>query len=222
MDLVELGVPFSDPVADGPVIQASSQRALKNGTTLTKIIKLVTHVRKKSQAPILLMSYFNPIFHYGIQRFAKDAARAGVDGVIIPDLPPEEGLEISPVLRRHKIDLVYLLAPTSDRTRQKKVTRATRGFVYYVSLTGVTGARKTLASDVRRNLKAIRRQTRLPVCVGFGVSTPAQAKTISQMADGVIIGSAVVRALMAHPGISATKFSKEFIRPFAKALGKKV
>ena len=222
VDLIELGVPFSDPIADGPVIQASSLRALQRGTSLTKILKLTARIRKKSQTPLLLMSYFNPIFHYGIPRFAKDASRAGVDGVIIPDLPPEEGMEISPALRRYQIDLVYLLAPTSDHERQKKVIRASRGFVYYVSLTGVTGARKSIASDARRNLKAIRRQARLPVCVGFGVSTPAQAKTMSGMADGVIIGSAVVRALMAHPGIGAENFSKRFIRPFAKALGKKV
>src|SRR3989338_6443165 len=220
VDLIELGVPFSDPVADGPVIQASSQRALQRKASLKKILKLVGRVRKKSQIPILLMSYFNPIFRYGLKRFAQDAQASGMDGVIIPDLPPEEGKEIGPVLKRRQMDLVYLLAPTSNRDRQRMVTRASRGFIYYVSLTGVTGMRKSVASDLQHRLTSIKRQTKLPVCIGFGISTPRQAKAASRFADGVIIGSAIVHAIMTYPKLGAAKFSEKFIRPFARALGK--
>ena len=218
VDLVELGVPFSDPLADGPVIQASSQRALLRKTTLRKILALVRQTRRRSQVPILLMSYLNPLHHFGIERFAAAARKAGVDGVIIPDLPPEEGRPITSVLSRHGLDGVYLLAPTSGAKRKRLVARSSRGFIYYVSLTGVTGSRSSLDASFYRNISEVKRLTRLPVCAGFGVSTPADARKVCRAADGVIIGSAVVRALERHPRMKASEFSKRFIRPFARAV----
>lgn len=221
VDLIELGVPFSDPLADGPVIQASSMRSLAHGTTLKKILAVVRAARKKSSVPIIFMSYLNPVLHYGIKRFAREAAAAGVDGLIVPDLPPEEGREIAHEMGRRGLCLIYLLAPTSTLLRRKKVVRASRGFVYYVSLTGVTGIRSKLPAEVRRNIRSAKQVTRLPVCAGFGVSTPEQAKLVAQAADGVIIGSALVRALAAAPHAGAAAFAKKFVRPFARALGKK-
>ena len=173
VDLIELGVPFSDPLADGPVIQASSMRSLKKKTDLKKILALVKKVRRKSQIPILLMGYLNPILSYGLSRFAIDAKSAGVDGTIIPDLPPDEGGEIAPVMARHGLDLVYLLAPTSSPQRQKRVARASRGFIYYVSITGITGAKQSFSGAIHSNVKSIKRFSKLPVCVGFGISNPA-------------------------------------------------
>ena len=221
VDLIELGVPFSDPLADGPVIQQSSQRSLRRGTTLARVLALVKKIRKKSQIPLLLMSYLNPVLKYGVGRFAREARRSGVDGLIVPDLPPEEGRELSLAMKKNGLDLVYLLAPTSGEKRKALVSRASRGFVYYVSLTGVTGLRKSLPAAAQRNIRLIKRKTKLPVCVGFGVSTPGQARTMAKVSDGVIIGSAVVRALSLHPALSAAQFSRKFIRPFAAALGKR-
>jgi len=220
VDLIELGVPFSDPLADGPVIQASSQRSLARGTTLQKILQLVKSLRKTSEIPLVLMSYLNPIWHYGVGRFAMDARRAGVDGVIVPDLPPEEGKKIASTLARRGIDLIYLLAPTSSPKRQRLVTRSSRGFVYFVSLTGVTGSGRSDSASIRGFVRSAKKMTRLPVCVGFGISTPQDAKKMAAISDGVIVGSAVVKALSSHPKLSAEAFSKRFVRPFAKALGK--
>ncbi len=220
MDLMEFGVPFSDPLADGPVIQASSLKSLRRGTNLKKILRLVRRVRRRSQTPILLMSYLNPVLHYGLERFGRDAAAAGVDGVILPDVPPDEGREISSGMRRHGIDLVYLLAPTSSPKRQRLVTRSSRGFVYFVSLTGVTGSGRSDSASIRGFVRSAKKMTRLPVCVGFGISTPQDAKKMAAISDGVIVGSAVVKALSSHPKLSAEAFSKRFVRPFAKALGK--
>ncbi len=220
VDLIELGVPFSDPAADGAVIQEASQRALLKKTNLKKILALVSKIRKKSQIPILLMSYLNPVLQFGLARFAKEAKKCGVDGLIMPDLPPDEGKEISKLMKRQQIDLVYLLAPTSGPKRMKLVTRSSRGFVYYVSLTGVTGARRSLPSTIGENIKLAKKMTSLPVCVGFGISTPEQAKTVSKVSDGVIVGSAIVRALAKNSRVGATLFSHKYVRPFARALGK--
>ena len=222
VDLIELGVPFSDPLADGPVIQEASQRSLKKKTNLVKILKLVGRVRRRSQVPILLMSYLNPILSYGLSAFATMAKKSGVDGVIIPDLPVDEGKEIASVMRRHEIDLVYLVAPTSTKKRIRLITGATRGFVYYVSLTGITGTRRSLPLRLDQSLAALKKESRFPVCVGFGVSNPEQAKQAARSADGVIIGSAVVKALALRSAMNPAQFSKKFIRPFARALGKRV
>ncbi len=218
VDLIELGVPFSDPLADGPVIQQASQRALKRHTSLKKILALVARLRKKTQIPILLMSYLNPLLRYGVSALARDAKRAGVDGFIVPDLPPEEGKEVSSLMRREGIHEVYLLAPTSPSARIRRVTKASRGFIYYVSLTGVTGIRHRMSAELEKKLKEIRKKNGLPVCVGFGVSTPAQAKKAASVSDGVIVGSAVVKALAEHPLMRAEEFSRRFVRPFVKAV----
>ncbi len=219
-DILELGVPFSDPLADGPVIQASSMRALKRRTTLAGILGAVRRARRRgAELPILLMSYLNPLLRHGAARFAREARAAGVDGVIVPDLPPEEGRAFARTLRSAGLDTVYFLAPTSSDERVRRVARASSGFIYYVSLTGVTGAAHASPGRIEGHLRRIRRMARLPVCVGFGISTPAQAKRMARSADGVIVGSALVRALAARPGVTAKAFAARFVRPFRRALG---
>lgn len=218
VDILELGVPFSDPMADGPVIQRSSERALAAGTSLRKILDLVRKVRRKSQIPILLMGYFNPILSYGIERYFSAAKRAGVDGTLIVDLPPEEGEGARQAARKNGISLVYLLAPTSNGTRIKQVTRRGSGFIYYVSLTGITGA--SLSKDLSRQqaLKALKRSSKLPVCVGFGIKTPAQAKEVGRLADGVVVGSALVHCLERNSGLKALHKTQALAKRFAQAV----
>jgi tryptophan synthase alpha chain len=193
VDIVELGVPFSDPMADGPTIQAASQRALKKGVNLSKILRLAAQIRKASQIPLVLMTYYNPVFRYGEERFVKDASRAGVDGVIVPDLPPEEAKTLIKAARRSRISTIFFVAPTSTAGRIKMVSKVASGFIYYLSLTGVTGARKSLPAGILNNIRRIKKATRTPVCVGFGISSPAQVKTLSRFSDGVIVGSAIVK-----------------------------
>lgn len=220
VDLIELGVPFSDPLADGPVIQEAAARSLKQKTNLRKIISLVADIRKESRIPMVFMSYFNPILQYGIETFIKDASACGIDGVIIPDLPFEEAKSLACELAKRKLCLINLLAPTSSLDRIKRVSKASRGFVYYVSLAGVTGMRRQLPRNIKTNILAVKKVSKIPVCVGFGISLPEQAKSICQAADGVIIGSAVVKALAAHPAMPGKAFTRQFVRPFCKALGK--
>lgn len=222
-DLIELGVPFSDPLADGPVIQAASLRALRKKTTVSKILRSVRNIRKKSQVPILLMTYLNPVLNFGVSRFAAQAHAAGVDGIIVPDLPPEEGRAIAAALKKAGMDLVYLLAPTSTPRRCRLIARASSGFVYYVSLTGVTGSagahsRAKGTTPIEKHLRMARRASRLPVLVGFGISTPAQARQMAAMSDGVIVGSAVVKKLAQHASMTPAIFAKKFVHPFASAL----
>jgi len=197
-DIIELGVPFSDPIADGPVIQQAGQRALKWRTSLKDIFKLVTDLRKKSDIPLVLMTYYNPILKFGIEAFFKEAETSGVDGLIIPDLPPEEGRAVSEQSRRSGVDWIMLSAPTTPTRRLKFLSQQTRGFLYYVSLTGITGASLKDFSEVRARLKSIRQITDKPVAVGFGVSTPEQARALGKMADGIIVGSAIVRLIEQH------------------------
>lgn len=192
-DIIELGVPFSDPMADGPTIQKSSERALISGTTLPKILAMVKSVRRRSQVPIVLMGYFNPVFRYGAGRFAADAAAAGVDGVLLVDLPPEEAGEFMEAASAAGLDVISLLTPTSDDRRIKKVARLGSGFIYYVSVTGVTGARASVADSLFERVAQISRQIHLPVAVGFGISDPAQAASVANIADGVVVGSAIVK-----------------------------
>lgn len=219
VDILEVGVPFSDPLADGPVIQASSLTALRNGVTVRKVLAMVREARRSVRLPILLMSYANPILRYGIARFASDAARAGVDGVILPDVPPDEGAEIDRALAREGLHTVYLLAPTSSLERERMVLKRSRGFVYYVSLTGVTGSRSKDTSDaVAAHVKRARAAGELPVCVGFGVSTPQAARKFCAFSDGVIVGSALVRALSTAPRIKAEDFARRTVRPFVRAV----
>ncbi len=209
-DIVELGIPFSDPMADGPVIQKASERALAKGTTLAKVIGLVREVRRQTQIPILLMGYYNPILAYGLRRYAVDAAKTGVDATLIVDLPPEESAELDRELKKVGIDLIYLLTPTSDRERIQKVARRARGFIYFVSVTGITGARLKSLQEIRNKVSEIRRYTRLPIAVGFGITQPSQAKEMARFADGVVIGSALVRQIERKKGRKIEQFLKSF------------
>lgn len=219
VDILEIGVPFSDPLADGPVIQASSLKALRNGVTVRKVLSMVRQARRTVSLPILLMSYANPILRYGIDRFATEAARAGVDGVILPDVPPDEGHEIDRALARKGLHTVYLLAPTSSRQRERLVLKRSRGFVYYVSLTGVTGSSaKDTSGAIAAQVKRARRAGRLPVCVGFGVSTPEAARNHSRYSDGVIVGSALVRQLDSARRVDPEGFARRVVRPFVRAV----
>lgn len=199
-DVLELGVPFSDPLADGPVIQRSSDRALGRGVTLEKVLGLVRKVRAKSELPLLLFTYMNPVHRYGSERLAKDAKDAGADGVLVTDLPPEEANGWLSAARRAGIDTVFLAAPTSPDERIRRIAEATRGFVYAVSRTGVTGEKDEVSDDARPLVERIKALTGEPVALGFGIGTPEQVKAASQLADGVVVGSALVRFLEQHPG----------------------
>jgi tryptophan synthase alpha chain len=193
-DLLELGVPFSDPLADGAVIQAAAQRALENGITLAECIRMAAELRNGgAQTPALLMSYANPILAYGVERYAAECAAAGVDGTIVPDLPPEEAGELEAAFQQHGLALVYLLAPTSTAERISLVAERSQGFIYLVSVTGVTGARQALPAGLEDFIRRVRAVTAKPLAVGFGISTGEQARVIAQLADGVIVGSALVR-----------------------------
>lgn len=194
-DIIELGVPFSDPLADGPVIQASSLRALNSGTNLKKIIHLVDEIRQGSQLPIVLMTSYNPVFVYGQNQFVDDAVKAGVDGVIIPDLPPEEAEEFLAVADQQGLEMIFLLAPTSTEDRVKMIANQSRGFIYYISLTGTTGVKTAVAKNLQAKVQAIKNIAELPVLVGFGISGPEQAREASSLSDGVIVGSAIVRLI---------------------------
>ena len=195
VDIVEVGVPFSDPTADGPAIQAASQRALKKGATLEKILAMIARLRRASGVPIVLFTYYNPILSYGPERFAADAAAAGVDGLLVVDLPPEEAKELRQYTDHAGLAFITLIAPTTDRSRARKILRGATGFVYYISVTGVTGTAAPRPDDVRRDVERLRQMTPLPIVVGFGISTPAQASAIAPLADGVVVGSAMVRLI---------------------------
>jgi tryptophan synthase alpha chain len=195
-DIIELGVPFSDPIADGPINQRAAARALAAGTKMSGILQLVARHRDKLGVPIVLFTYFNPIHARGVERFAEQAAASGVDGVLCVDLPPEEGeRDFIPALREQGVDTIFLLAPTSTRDRVTKVAEASTGFVYYVSRTGVTGERSALATDLSRDVKRLRKRLDQPLAVGFGISTPEQVAAVGDVADGVVVGSALVRLI---------------------------
>lgn len=199
-DLIELGVPFSDPMADGPTIQLSSERALAAGTNLPGILDTVARLRERTQIPIVLMGYFNPIFAYGAERFAFDAAQAGVDALLVVDLPPEEAAELKGAADGCGLDLIFLLTPTSDSSRVESVARQGSGFIYYVSVTGVTGARSAVADTLAARVTEVREAISLPLVVGFGISTPEQAAQVAQAADGVVVGSALVKYFEKYQG----------------------
>lgn len=194
-DIVELGVPFSDPIADGPVIQQAAERALRSGTSLRKILDAVKDWRRRTQVPLVLMAYYNTIYAFGEADFCLKAVEAGVDGVIVPDMPVEEAGPLEEPARRAGLSLIFLLAPTSTETRRAAVAARSRGFVYYVSLTGITGAKLNDIHEVERNVATIRRLTDVPIAVGFGVATAEDAARVAQVADGVIVGSAIVRRI---------------------------
>ncbi len=194
-DLIELGVPFSDPMADGPTNQRAAERALKGGAKLGLILELVKKVRQKIATPINLMGYYNPFFNYGPEKFCRDAAAAGVDGLIIPDLQPDDAGELRPYADAAGLDTIFLIAPTSTPARLERVAREGRGFTYAVSLTGVTGARAELPADLGEFIARAREKISLPLAVGFGIGTPAQVAQVAALAQGVIVGSAIVKVM---------------------------
>ena len=210
VDIIELGIPFSDPLADGPTIQAASQRALEKGVSLAKIFKMVSSLRRKTGIPLVLMTYYNPVLRYSLAKFFKSCRDCGVDGVIVPDLPYEEAKDMIGLGKKNGVATIFLVAPTSTRQRIKKISKISKGFIYYVSLTGVTGARAELPTEVVSNIKSIKALTDKPVAVGFGVSTPVQAKKLAKVADGVIIGSAIVKIIGERKEILArvSRFAK--------------
>lgn len=194
-DIIELGVPFSDPLADGPTIQKAAQRALVEGVTLSSVIGLVAELRQSTEIPVILMTYYNPVFRYGEEKFVQDASTAGVDGVIVPDLPPDEAAVLRKCARKADFDTIFLLAPTSTGDRIRTVARASKGFIYYVSITGITGSRLSMDAGIESHIARIRRESGTPVAVGFGISTPEEASAVSRFADGVIVGSAIVKRI---------------------------
>jgi len=210
-DMIELGIPFSDPMADGPTIQASYERAVKAGVHLADVLKLVGEVRRETEIPLVLFGYYNPIFNYGLKRFAKDAAAAGADGVLIVDLPPEESDELKSELDRAGVDLIFLLTPTSDERRMRLVASRASGFIYFVSVTGVTGARAAVSSDIHKYVRRVRKYTDLPLGVGFGISTPAQAKEVCKSADAAVVGSAIVSVIARNKGPRLIKELGSFV-----------
>ena len=195
VDVIEIGVPFSDPTADGPIIQAASQRALKNGATLAGILAMIESIRKTSEIPIVLFGYYNPILRYGTERFASRAKQAGVDGILVVDLPFEEALELRQYTDPKGIDFISLIAPTTSTDRVKQIAAHATGFLYYISITGVTGTAKPQIAEVKKDVERIRKVTALPLAIGFGISTPQQAKEMAPHADGIVVGSAIVKMI---------------------------
>jgi tryptophan synthase alpha chain len=197
-DLIELGVPFSDPMADGPANQRALARGLGAGASLAAILSMVSELRRESQIPLVLFGYYNPIFHYGVERLTADAAKAGIDALLVIDLPPEEAGELKPSARANGLDVILLLAPTTPIERAQKIARSASGFIYYVSVAGVTGARASLPTDLREHIDALRAVTDIPLGVGFGISTPEQAGEVASFADAVVVGSAISLIIEKH------------------------
>jgi tryptophan synthase alpha chain len=225
-DLVEVGVPFSDPLADGPVIQAASSRALARGVTPLRVLEAIGAVRGRLQAPILLLSYWNPILQFSGQRaagspgaFLQAARERGCAGLIVPDLPVEEGQPLREAARHAGVAAIFLAAPTSPLERLRAIARASQGFIYYVSVAGTTGARRHLPPALLRGVRRLKRLTAMPICVGFGISTPAQARTVASVADGVIIGSALVQSLaQASSTDRCLARARGFLAPFRRVV----
>jgi tryptophan synthase alpha chain len=219
-DVIELGVPFSDPVADGPVIQRASERALKHGTCLAQVLTLAAEVRQHAQSTgLVIFSYLNPILRMGIDKFCTVARHAGVDGVLVTDLPVEEAGEYLRAMKANSLAPIFLAAPTSPDARLKRIAEASRGFVYAVSRTGVTGARQQLAKDARQLVGRLRRVTKLPIAVGFGISTAAQFAEVGKFADAVVVGSAIVERIEQHQGqevVAVREFVRELLSDFSR------
>ena len=216
-DMVELGVPFSDPLADGATVQRATERALKNGVNVPYCLATVRQLRERGVvAPLLFMGYLNPLLQYGLERFCVDAQSAGLDGLIIPDLPAEEAFDLHAACRAHNLDLIQLLAPTSTDTRIAQVTAQASGFIYCVSLTGITGARAALPPELPAFLARVRAQTQTPLAVGFGISQPEHAHQVAQLADGVVVGSALLNAVEQANDVEA------FVRGLREAIDRAV
>jgi tryptophan synthase alpha chain len=202
-DIVELGIPFSDPLADGTTIQQASYHALQNGVTPKLCLEVADELNQLTDVPLVFMGYYNPVLHYGAEAFCRDCAAAGVGGLIIPDLPPEEGDQLEALTAKHGLDLIYLLAPTSTPQRIRLVAEKSRGFIYLVSVTGVTGARASLPADLEAFTGRVRATADQPLCLGFGISTPQQAQQVARLADGVIVGSRIIQLMDENDSLSA-------------------
>ena len=208
-DIVELGIPFSDPMADGVTIQKASFHALKNGVTPKLCLEVAEELSQKVNIPLVFMSYFNPIFSFGLEEFCSACARSGIGGLIIPDLQPDEGSELEAITQRYSLDLIYLLAPTSAEERIKLVADRARGFIYLVSVTGVTGARENLSSELDTFVARVRKVAKQPLCIGFGISTSEQARQVAQIADGGIVGSRIIQLMETGDLAAVGNFVKE-------------
>jgi len=215
-DVIELGVPFSDPVADGPVIQRASERALKHGTTLAGVLNVARQIREQSKAGLIVFSYLNPILRFGLEKFCAAAVEAGVDGALVTDLPVEEAGDYLRAMKAHKLAPIFLAAPTSTDDRLRAIARHSRGFIYAISRTGITGARQELANDARALVERLRTFTMLPIAVGFGVSTPEQFAEVGSFADAAVVGSAIVQRIEQNPGREAAAVS-EFLSSLTAA-----
>lgn len=211
-DILEIGMPFSDPLADGPTIQRAATASLAGGTTIAACIETASRIRQRSAIPMVLMGYFNPIHRYGLERFFSHAADAGVEGLIVPDLPPEEAGEVLTIARHNGVDLIFLLAPTSTEARIRGAAEVAGGFVYCVSLTGVTGARSSVAEGLEGFLGRVRRHTSLPLAVGFGISRPEHARQVAQVADGVVVASALIDLIDQTPSQARLDALEEYMR----------
>ncbi len=208
--IVELGIPFSDPLADGATIQKASFHALENGVTPQLCLDIAKELSQKVEIPLVFMTYYNPVFSYGLDKFCGACINAGVEGLIIPDLPVEEGSELEPCTRKHKLDLIYLLAPTSTEKRIRLIAQRSRGFIYLVSVAGVTGSRDRLPADLGAFISRVRKVATQSLCVGFGISTPEQARQVAQLADGVIVGSRIIQLMEADSSLTSVgNFTKE-------------
>lgn len=213
-DIIELGIPFSDPLADGATIQRASYQALQNGVTPKLCLDVARQIRARIDTPLIFMTYYNLVFHFGLESFCQASVEAGIDGLIIPDLPPEEGTELEASSRKYGLDLIYLLAPTSNEERIEMVAQRSSGFIYIVSLAGVTGARESLPVELEEFVAKVRSKTSLPLCVGFGISTPEHAQRVAKIADGVIVGSRLIQLL----GERSADGIKDFIGGLRNAL----
>ncbi len=211
-DIIELGIPFSDPLADGATIQKASYQALQQGITPQICLEAASQLRQRVAVPLVFMSYYNPILSFGLEAFCRASAKAGIDGIIIPDLPPEEGIELQTSTSKHKLDLIYLLAPTSTEERVSLVAERCRGFIYLVSLTGVTGARQALPPGLEDFVGRVRQKAQQPLCVGFGVSNPEQAQRVARIADGVIVGSRLIQLMEQDATLTSLKSFTKSLR----------
>ena len=204
-DIIELGIPFSDPLADGATIQKASYRALQQGTSPQVCLEVAYRLHQKMTTPLVFMTYYNPVFNFGLEAFCQSCTEAGISGLIVPDLPPEEGVDLEAITQKHNLDLIYLLAPTSTEERIATVAERSRGFIYLVSLAGVTGARQTLPPELESFVKRVRQKAQQPLCVGFGVSTTDQAKRVAGIADGVIVGSRFIQLVEEDATLASLK-----------------
>ena len=221
VDLIEIGIPFSDPLADGPSIQFSSQKALENKITVEKSLNLLSDISRKINRPLVIMSYLNPLLQYGLEKFFKDAAEIGIAGLIVPDLVIEEGKNIESKSKKFNLDLIYLLAPTTNGQRRKEIVKRSNGFVYLVSIAGVTGSRNNLPSHLKDYIQQVKSLTSKPVCVGFGISNPRQAAQVARFADGVIVGSAIVEIIRKEKSSKAISSQViKFLRNLRKGMDK--